>query len=79
MGADGRTFWFGSTRPGGPGSQDVYMTTRASTADAWNTPLAVTELNDANYDSDPWLAQDLRTIFYSRTAGSFRNIFTATR
>jgi Tol biopolymer transport system component len=79
MRGDGRTFSFSSTRTGGPGSQDVYITTRATTADAWSTPLIVTELDDANYDSDPWFAPDLRTMFYSRTAGSFRNIFTATR
>jgi Tol biopolymer transport system component len=79
MSADGRTFYFGSTRAGGQGSQDVYTAVRATTADPWGAPVAVTELNDANYDSDPWLASDLRTMFYSRTAGSVRNIFMATR
>jgi Tol biopolymer transport system component len=79
MSADGRTFAFSSTRAGGQGSQDVYTSVRATTADLWGAPVVVSELNDANYDSDPWLASDLRTMFYSRNAGSVRNIFMATR
>jgi Tol biopolymer transport system component len=79
MSSDGRTFFFSSSRTGGQGSQDVYMAVRATSADPWDAPVAVAELNDANYDSDPWLAPDLRTIFYSRTSGSLRNIFMAIR
>lgn len=36
---DGLTLLFSSTRPGGLGLSDLYMSTRASAADAWSAPV----------------------------------------
>jgi len=79
LSGDGRTLLLSTTRAGGQGAQDVWMAERSSTAAAWTAPIAITELNGPDYDSDPWLSPDRRTIVYSRLEGAFRNIFIATR
>ena len=79
LSADGRTLYFGSTRAGGQGMQDIWIAIRPTPADAWTPPGVVSELSSADNDSDPWLSPDQRTVFFSRQAGSMRNIFMATR
>jgi Tol biopolymer transport system component len=79
MSTDGLTIFFSSTRPGGAGEQDVWRATRATHTTPWSTPEPVSELNGVDYDSDPWLSPDCRTIVYSRLEGSFRNVFMAVR
>ena len=37
--ADGLSFYFTSNRPGGSGAHDLYIATRASTADNWSQPI----------------------------------------
>ena len=37
--ADGLALFFRSSRPGGYGSSDIYLTTRASTSDRWEEPV----------------------------------------
>jgi hypothetical protein len=49
--ADGLTLWFGSDRPGGVGSIDIWMVSRASRSDPWSTPPQnVVELNTVGED-----------------------------
>jgi len=48
--ADGLTLWFGSDRGGGAGGVDVWVTQRASRADAWSTPVNIVALNSAADD-----------------------------
>lgn len=79
MSGDGRTLYFGSTRAGGQGMGDIWNASRPSLGAGWTTPMAVTELNSVNLDSDPWLSLDQRTIVFSRQISSMRSIFTATR
>jgi len=48
--ADGLTLWFGSDRPGGVGSTDIWMSTRPNRLAAWSTPVNVIALNTAAED-----------------------------
>jgi Tol biopolymer transport system component len=77
--ADGLVLLISSTRSGGQGAQDVWLAERASTAAPWGVPTPIAELNGPDYDSDPWLSPDRRTMVYSRLEGAARNVFTATR
>lgn len=79
LSADARTLYFGTTRTGGQGLQDLWMAIRPTPGDPWTTPTPVTELNGVDNDSDPWLSPDQRTIFYSRQSGSMRRIVRSTR
>ncbi|HXU04711.1 MAG TPA: hypothetical protein VN903_27300, partial [Polyangia bacterium] len=48
--ADGLTLWFGSDRPGGVGSTDIWMATRPNRVALWSAPLHVVALNTAAED-----------------------------
>ena len=48
--ADGLMLWFGSDRPGGVGTIDIWVTSRASRAAAWATPQNVLALNTPSED-----------------------------
>jgi hypothetical protein len=43
--SDGLTLYFGSTRPGGTGGEDIWKITRAATTSAWGRPVPVAEVN----------------------------------
>ena len=59
---------------------DLYATTRASTADPWGTPTPLTELNSSQFDWDPALYLDGKSIvFASRRLGTANSLFYATR
>ncbi len=51
--ADGLTIFFSSDRPGGPGSNDVWVSTRGSRTEAWATPMLVAELSSPEGDTSP--------------------------
>jgi hypothetical protein len=48
--ADGLTLWFGSDRPGGVGTIDIWVSSRASRAAAWETPQNVVALSTPSED-----------------------------
>jgi hypothetical protein len=48
--ADGLTLWFGSDRPGGVGTTDVWVSSRPHRAAPWTTPVNVVALNTTNED-----------------------------
>jgi hypothetical protein len=48
--ADGLTIWFSSTRAGGQGGIDMWLSTRPSVGASWTAPVPLTELNTAQYD-----------------------------
>jgi len=45
---DGLTIWLGSSRAGGKGGVDIWVSTRAARGMAWSTPSPVAELNTPN-------------------------------
>lgn len=59
---------------------DIFIATRASPADAWNTPVAITELNTTALEKSPFLVADGLTLYYSSTFGTTSSdIYVATR
>ena len=59
--------WFSSTRPGGPGGQDIYRAQRTSLDAPFGTPTLVEGINSAARDDDPWLSPDGHTLYFTRT------------
>ena len=70
---DGLTLYFGSTRPGGYGSCDIYMTTRATTDSPWGPAKNLGEtINSPSTDGTPWITKDgLELYFGSWRPGGF--------
>ncbi|MBN2132500.1 MAG: protein kinase [Sedimentisphaerales bacterium] len=67
--ADGLTLYFGSTRSGGYGACDIYMTTRVTTDSPWGPAANVgPTINSASIDGTPWITQDDRELYF----GSYR-------
>jgi hypothetical protein len=66
---DGQTMYFARDPSG---TDDIYMTTRASTADAWAAATAVTELNAAGVlDSEPFAnGSNTFMLWYSNRSGN---------
>ena len=64
--ADGLSLYFESTRPGGRGGCDVWVTTRATTSDPWDSPVNLgPAINSSLYDNDPSISADGLCIFFS--------------
>lgn len=57
--------FFTSSRPGGAGGMDIYVSTRAATAARWGTPEPVTELNTSDGEWDPFVSPDALTMFWA--------------
>jgi hypothetical protein len=80
--ADGLELFFQSDRPGGFGGPDLYVTTRASTAEPWGPavnlgPTINTGYGDSLYGEwDPSISHDGLTLFFSsaRPPGSASNL-----
>jgi WD40 repeat protein len=71
---DGREVVFHSSRPGGLGLFDVYVSTRRSVHEPWSTPVNLGTLNSTANDAQPTLSFDGRTVvFYSNRSGGLGN------
>ena len=71
LSADGLTLYFGSDRPDGFGSTDLYMATRATTSDPFGdvTNLGA-DVNTASNDNNPTISADgLMLLFNSNRPG----------
>jgi hypothetical protein len=65
---DGLTLFFSSTRPGGFGSWDLWMTTRASVSDPWSTPVNLgPTVNTSADDLGPAISPNGLTLFFAST------------
>lgn len=64
---DGRELVFSSNRDGGHGGQDIWVSTRASVADAWSPPVNLgPTVNTARGESRPFLSSDARQLLFGR-------------
>lgn len=68
----GTLILWASTRTG---AGDIYMARRADRTQPWGAPMAVTEVNTASQEGDPWLSADEHVLYFSRANA----IYTATR
>ena len=63
---DGLTLYFSSTRPGGSGSWDLWMTTRPSTSDRWGAPTNLgATVNSLNGETFPSISADGLELYFS--------------
>jgi Tol biopolymer transport system component len=70
---DGLSLYFESTRPGGYGGWDIWVTTRATRADEWSKPINLgPPINTSTDDRSGSISPDGLTFFFSssRTGGS---------
>jgi hypothetical protein len=62
---DGLALFFSSSRPGGRGSFDIWMTTRPSQAAAWNPPVNLgPAINTSAGEGVPSLSPDQKTLYF---------------
>ena len=73
---DGREIFFYSNRPGSIGGTDLWTSTRATTADAWSTPVNLAgTVNTGDVELHPALSSDNETLFFaSNRPGGFGNL-----
>jgi WD40 repeat protein len=73
----------GTGRAGGIGSQDIWVSTRATTLDPWSTPVNLgPTVNSTAFDGAPALSFDATTLyFFSERAGGFgkRDLYVTKR
>jgi hypothetical protein len=80
---DGLEMFITSNRPGGFGGIDLWVSTRATTLDAWSVPVNLgLTVNSSADDGGPALSADGTTLyFYSTRPGGigFRDLYVTTR
>jgi hypothetical protein len=81
--ADGLTLFFASSRPGGYGNSDLYVTTRQTTDDPFGPPVNLgPTVNSSSLDSGPCISIDGLSLFFmsNRPGGSGGdNVWLTTR
>lgn len=64
--ADGLTLFFHSTRSGGYGSYDLWVTTRTTLSNSWGSPVNLgPTINSSTYDFSPNISADSSIFFFS--------------
>ena len=64
--ADGLSLYFNSNRPGGFGSYDLWMTTRATLSDVWGPPVNLgPTVNSSSSDLNPNLSSDGLSLYFA--------------
>ena len=68
--ADSLSLFFVSRRPGGSGSADLWVTTRASTEDAWGSPVNLGSMvNSSVRDGAPDISSDGCSLYFNSYNG----------
>jgi Tol biopolymer transport system component len=64
--SDGLSFFFNSSRSGGSGSQDLWVSTRPTVSDPWGEPENLgSSVNSGGWDYSPALSSDGLKLFFS--------------
>jgi len=64
--ADGLTLYFGSTRPGGHGGYDLWVSTRATITDDWSEPVNLgPTINSASDEAFSCISKDGLELYFS--------------
>jgi len=79
--ADDCTMYFQSGRSAATGNADVWMARRATPTSAFGSFTLVSDLNNDQYDADPWLTPDERYVMYVSLRGAVGDfdIYESTR
>jgi len=77
MSANGSELYFGSSRPGGKGGMDIWMSRNAS--GKWQEPGDVESVNTAGDEGWPFLSQDGNELWFLRTYQGSPAIFRSRR
>jgi len=82
--SDGLELYFDSSRPGGQGGSDIWVTTRTTKNDPWGEPVNLGPVvNYTGYDSHPSISVDGLSLFFvcSSSRGGYgrRDIWVTTR
>ncbi len=62
------TIYFSSSRPGGKGQGDIWVSTRASSSNDWSLPVPVPEASSTTYEAPGAVSADGCELFLSRNA-----------
>jgi len=63
---DGLTLFFSSSRPGGFGSYDLWLTTRQSRYTAWSPPVNLgPAVNSSSGEGAPFFSPDMKTFYFT--------------
>jgi Tol biopolymer transport system component len=65
LSADGLTLYFYSTRGGGLGSRDLWLSTRSDTAAEFTTPNLIAGVNGPDFAHGPWISPDELTLIWA--------------
>jgi WD40-like Beta Propeller Repeat len=79
---DGREVVFSSSRPGGRGSQDIWVASRENDGDPWSQPENLgPNVNTSDSESRPSLSWDAQTLYFGRApaAGGPGDVYVTTR
>jgi len=76
----GLEFWYNSDRTGTIGGRDLWIARRSSTSVFdFETPSPVPGINTVSDEENPWISDDLRTLFFVSDRGGSKDIYVATR
>ena len=80
LSADGLSLYFDSTRPGGQGNRDLWVTTRPSHADPFGAPVNLgPAINSSAYDATPSVSRDHLTLLFASARSGNNEIWISTR
>ena len=75
---DGLTLYFMSTRPGGHGGADLYMTKRVTIGDPWGEPLNLGEpANSSAWEMSPSISADGLSLYFCSNREKLGTIYWA--
>jgi len=78
--ADGLTLYFASTRPGGEGDIDLWVTMRPTTSSAWGAPVNLgSTINSSAWENVPSISADGLSLFFESDRSGGFDIWVATR
>lgn len=79
LSADGTVIYFASNRAGGLGGRDLYRATRSAPSAIFGNVVPLVEINTAGTDSDPWISDDERFIWFAGGGMFGGDIYEASR
>lgn len=77
LSADGNAIYYSSTRAGGMGGMDIWMTKKIN--GEWQEPINIKQVNSAENEMQPFLTQDGNELWFTRTFQGTPAIFRSVK